>query len=449
MRRKAASVAPERRPAAVWDSIRAVWARELLDTVRDKRTLYMMILLPIVIMPLVMMIGPVVMIRQQEAMQEQTAVIAFHGAAPVAELTSWLETTGGFVVESDAHEAVVMSPAGAVDGVGAVGAPGGGSGANAGDDSLAALEARLQDGDIHLIVSMGDDAAARWEAREPISLELVYYAGSSRSTTALHRFEAALQAFGAQVGAVRLAERGLPAELVQPFQVTSLHDITPEEQFAGQLLASFIPFFIVVWAVMGGMYTAIDAAAGEKERNSLESLVMAPTSTSALVIGKFLAVTTVTLVAVMLLIASSVVSMLYVMPRLMGEEAMAVSVNAGNLAFLFVVMTLFVALMSAIELGFSVYSKSYREAQAYMTALAFLVMLPSMYLMFAETAEVALWTYAVPVLNVLFIVRDVLEGSLPGAAPLLLTLGSLVVSVGVALWLTQRAFRNERVIFRA
>lgn len=405
----------------MWFKIRAVWARELLDTVRDKRTLYMMVLLPIVIMPLVMLIGPVVVVRQQEAIQEEPMVIALAGGAPLVEVTSWLETTGGFIVDP---------------------------GANASDDAWAALEARLREGDIHLIVSLDDEAEARWQAQAPISVELVYYSGSSRSTTALQRFQAALQAYGAQVGASRLAERGLPAQLVQPFQVTSVQDVTSEEQFTGRLLASFIPFFIVVWAVMGGMYTAIDAAAGEKERNSLESLVMAPTSTSALVMGKFLAVATVTLAAVMLLIASSVVSILYALPKLLGAEAIAVSINAGHVAFLFVVMALFVALTSAVELGFSVYSKSYREAQAYMTALAFLVMLPSMYLMFAEPAEVALWTYAVPVVNVLFIVRDVLEGSLPGVEPLLLTLGSLTVTAGLALWLTQRAFRNERIIFR-
>ncbi len=65
----------------MWFKIRAVWARELLDTVRDKRTLYMMVLLPIVIMPLIMMVGPVVMVRQQEAMQEETGGHRFRPAA--------------------------------------------------------------------------------------------------------------------------------------------------------------------------------------------------------------------------------------------------------------------------------------------------------------------------------------------------------------------------------
>src|SRR5690606_13721467 len=112
-------------------------------------------------------------------------------------------------------------------------------------------------------------------------------------------------------------------------------------------------------------------------------------------------------------------------------------------------VALLVALTSAVELGLSVYSKSYREAQAYISALVFIIMLPSMYLGFAEIENPALWTYAVPVLNVLFVVRHMLAGSLPDAAPMAIAFVSLFIAAGVALWWAQRAFRDERVIFRA
>lgn len=405
----------------MWAKVRAVWARELLDTVRDKRTLYMMVLLPIFIMPVVMLVGPVVMVRQQEALQQETAVVAFHGGPVPGELTAWLEAQEGFAVETG----------------------------TTGEDALARLQERLEAGEIQLIVSVAGYAAALWAAEEPVPVELIYYANSSRSSAALQRFQALLQAFGAQVGAARLMERGLSPNLVQPFTVTGTRDITPEEQFTGRLLGMFVPFFIVVWAVMGGMYTAIDAAAGEKERNSLEPLVMVPAPTSAIVLGKFLAVATVTFVAVMLLVTSSVVSFLYVLPQLLGDEVLTVSLKPGYLLYLLAFVALLVALTSAVELGLSVYSKSYREAQAYISALVFIIMLPSMYLGFAEIEDPAMWTYAVPVLNVLFVVRHMLAGSLPDAAPMAIAFVSLFIAAGVALWWAQRAFRDERVIFRA
>jgi len=116
------------------------------------------------------------------------------------ELTAWLEAQEGFAVETG----------------------------TTGEDALARLQERLEAGEIQLIVSVAGYAAALWAAEEPVPVELIYYANSSRSSAALQRFQALLQAFGAQVGAARLMERGLSPNLVQPFTVTGTRDITPE-----------------------------------------------------------------------------------------------------------------------------------------------------------------------------------------------------------------------------
>lgn len=403
----------------MWAKIRAVWMRELLDTVRDKRTLYMMVLLPIVLMPLMALLGPVMMVRQQEAMQEVVPVASLIGGEHVSGLIERARTAGTLVIEGAPAESA---------------GPG--------------LEKRLEDGEVDLIVYFGDDAAERLAAEQTVSIELVYAAGNSRSVMALQRFEALLDGYGAEIATVRLQQRDLTPELTRPFEIGARRNITPERQFTAQMLAMMIPLFISMWAVAGGMYTAIDAAAGEKERNSLESLIMAPVSAGVFVIGKFLAVATVAFVAIMLLIGSMVASVLYALPRLLGaEEMMEFSFTPGGVLLLLAVMALFVALMSAVQLGLSVFSKSFREAQAYMTGLMFLVMLPGMYLMFVEEVGAALWMYVVPVLNVLLITRELLEGT-PSGAALLVAVLSLALTAAVALWLTWRAFRHERVVFR-
>lgn len=406
----------------MWGKIRAVWFRELLDTVRDKRTLYMMVLLPIVLMPLIMAAGPVLMIQQQEAMQETVPVMSLVGGERAGELSAWLGGSGLINVEA---------VSGAVDA--------GGRGA---------LEQRLHDESIDLIVYVDEHAHELLASEQPVPFEVVFNSASQRSAMALQRFEAALESYRAQVVDERLVERGLSPELTRPFAITEMRNVAPQEKMAAQILGMIVPFFIAVWAVAGGMYTAIDAAAGEKERNSLESLVMAPVPAAVLVIGKFLAITTVTLVAVILLIVSSSVSMLYIVPRLLGEAGMmSTGLTIGGMLLLFVVMALFVALVAAIQLGMSVFSKSYREAQAYMTGLMFVVMLPAMYMMFMEEVGAALWAYFVPVLNVLLVAREILDGGSTAPA-LLATIGSLALLAAVALWGTLRAFRHERVVFR-
>jgi len=196
------------------------------------------------------------------------------------------------------------------------------------------------------------------------------------------------------------------------------------------------------------MDTAIDAGAGEKERNSLESLIMTPVPAVVIVAGKVLAVATVAFVAVLLLIGSTAASLLYLLPRLMGvDESLSVSLTAGGAVSLLAALTLFVAFVSAVQLGMSVFSKSFREAQAYVTCLMFIVMLPAMYLMFVEETGTALWVYLIPVLNVLLVSREALTGS-ASLLPVLLTLASLTVAGGVAFGLAVRAFGSERVLFR-
>lgn len=398
--------------------IRAVWGRELLDSVRDKRTLYMMVLLPIVLMPLIMLIGPVVLVRQQEALAEEVPVALVAGGEELPELLEWIEASGALSLE--------RAQAGA---------------------ELAELETRLVTGDVHVILELPQGAAPSLAAEQPVAVRIVYEAADRRSAMATGIAETLLEQYGEQLVALRLGERGLSPELLMPFAVER-HDITPRERFGGQLLATLIPFFVVVWAVVGGMYTAIDAGAGEKERNSLESLIMTPVPAVVIVAGKVLAVATVAFVAVLLLIGSTAASLLYLLPRLMGvDESLSVSLTAGGAVSLLAALTLFVAFVSAVQLGMSVFSKSFREAQAYVTGLMFIVMLPAMYLMFVEETGTALWVYLIPVLNVLLVSREALTGS-ASLLPVLLTLASLTVAGGVAFGLAVRAFGSERVLFR-
>jgi len=403
---------------AVWAKVRAVWLRELLDSVRDKRTLYMMVLLPIVLMPVMIVVGPVMMVRQQESLAREVPVAVVVGAENLPELAGWIESTGALAVE--------RAPAGS---------------------DVAALETRLSEGEVQLVVEVPEGAAALLSAEQPVPIRVISHSGTSRSSMAADLFQSLLGRYGEELVSRRLAERGLSTELLEPFALEA-RDITRREDFGGRLLAMIVPFFIVVWAVVGGMYTAIDAGAGEKERNSLECLIMTPVPGAAIVAGKFLAVCTIALAAVVLLIGSASVSLLYMLPRLLGAQGLlSVNLTGGGLLAMLATMTLFVGLMSALQLALSVFSKSFREAQSYVSGLMFAVMFPAMYLMYVEEIGASLWTYAVPVLNVLLVCREVFMGAV-GLPEVLVTLVSLAVALGLAFWGAVRAFTHEKVLFR-
>lgn len=401
-----------------WFAVRTVWFKELVDTVRDKRTLIMMVLLPLVLMPLVFLIGPVLMQREAQALTESLPVAVFVGDAGAIKLQQWFSETNAL----DASHVTEL------------------------DRSQADKSVRRGDVDLIVYVHAGNDTAS--EATVP--LELVYESRRGKSLNALRRFEGHVQVYSGQIVAERLAQRALSPTLLEPLQVTAVHDLTTDEQIGGRILGMILPFLIAIWAVTGGMYTAIDVAAGEKERGTLESLIMAPVSRGALVVGKFLAVVTVAFTAVSLLIASMLVSILYLMPRLMGEDGLSLqfAMEPLGVMLLLIVMVLFIAMVAALLLALSAFGKSFREGQSYTTGLMIVVMLPGMYFMFVEDVSVAAWVYAVPIFNVMLVLRELLEG-MANWAHLGITLASLAVCAGIAMLASFKVFLNERVLFRS
>ncbi len=402
------------------EHIRAIWRKEMLETLRDKRTLYMMVLLPLVIMPLLVLAGPVMMERQFRQSAEIPAKVLWIGSEAPADLAAmfagvdgieWLLDPG--LTEAEARE-------------------------------------RLANGDIDAAIALADSSSYAMD-EGTLELEVIFDASRSGSTRAVSRVEALLQVWSERITAERLAARGLPGSLVEPVRIVAFHDITPDPDgfLGGMLLASLLPLFGALGAVAGGMYTALDAGAGEKERNSLESLMMAPVSRTSLVLGKFAAIWTVTFAAVALMILSMTVSVIYLLPRLMSDAELALRITLFDALALFVLMGLFVALSSAVQLSMSVYARSFREGQAYMTVLTFAVMLPGMYVSFGGLeSSYALWTYAVPVLNVLLVFQETLTAT-GSALHWIITLVSLAVSAAAALGLALYCFKKENVVFRA
>src|SRR5690606_10750180 len=139
----------------VWFKIREVWRRELLDRVRDKRTLYMMVRLPIVRMPGIMLLGPVMAVRQQESLAGQVPVALVAGGDQLPGLMEWIKATGALAIET--------APPGS------------------GPEEWAQ---RLGAGEVQLVVELPPDARDRAAAEEPVTVRVVVAGGNPRSARA-------------------------------------------------------------------------------------------------------------------------------------------------------------------------------------------------------------------------------------------------------------------------
>lgn len=177
---------------------------------------------------------------------------------------------------------------------------------------------------------------------------------------------------------------------------------------------------------------------------------MAPVSRAALVFGKLLAIATVSFLANLLVIASMVGTIFFLMPKVLGDGEMALSYQIEPLPFvlMLVLMVLFILMLSALLLSLSSFGKSFREGQTYTTALTFAVMIPGMYFAFVEEIHVATWVYAVPIFNVLLILKNLLEGNVVWLN-LGVTFASLIVCAALATFAAHRLFLSERIMFRS
>ena len=199
---------------------------------------------------------------------------------------------------------------------------------------------------------------------------------------------------------------------------------------------------ISVWAVLGGQHAALDLGAGEKERRTLEALLVSPPTRWQLSTGKFLAVTAASLAAVMMVIFTTLVTLRLGASWGLAElKRTAVAISLGPAVLLILVAILLVAFLSALQLALSFYARGVREAQQYFTPVYLLLSLPAMAAPFLEGWEGAWATYLVPGLNAVFVFRELLLGSLSWAALALTVISTTVytaVALASAVWLLGR-----------
>ncbi|MDR7543277.1 MAG: ABC transporter permease subunit [Armatimonadota bacterium] len=364
----------------------AVFRKEMIETLRDRRTLVAAVLLPALTMPLVVLVAPALAQRQQEAWQQRPVRVA---------------------VQDDAWGPLVAA---------------GGRTGSVRVQAVADPQTALLRGQIEAVLSRD----ARREG-----LLLVLYDESRPASVAAARSVAALaaQTLGRGPGA---GSPGWGADLDRPVGIEVRNIATPE-RMGGALLASALPLFLAVWLLLGGQHAALDVGAGERERGTLEPLLAMPAARSALVAGKFLAVLAPAVLALIVMLSSGT-GALVAGGGLLMTGPVRVAVRPTTAGLVMAVGVALAVLLSAAQLAVSLASRTLREAQQAFTGLYLVVALPAMLAPLAADALDHSWVPLVPVLNAVWAIRALL---LESAAPpaLAATIGStLGLAVPILAW---------------
>lgn len=387
-----------------------VWRKELLDIVRDRRTLMSMIIVPLLLMP-VMMVGiGALMTSSMQDLESRTYSVGLVNGQESPKVADALKDIKKItVVPIDSEETL----------------------------SKLILEGTLSAG---VSIREGEGSGVP---------SVVIYSRKSKETSqiASDRVKSKLMDLRSDLSKQWLERIGAPLAVLEPIDITS-ENLASSTEMAKSALASFLPYMLILMAITGAIYPAIDMTAGEKERSTLETILASPATRSEIVLGKFLAVMTTSIISTLISLTSFFVVISGGLNYLGTQfgESMKFSVDAGTILQAVVLLLPLAALFSSLLIGIAINARSSREAQSYLTPLMFLIIVPAMTSMLpgSEGSSGKAWT---PVVNVSLALRDALNGETDPKFFLIAVISTLIYA-GLAIAFTVRLFKRENVLFK-
>ncbi|MDI9238082.1 ABC transporter permease [Lysobacter sp. LF1] len=338
--------------ATMW----AVMRKELRDISRDRRTLALALLLGPLLYPLLMIGMGALGENRARTQLDKVLEVPTVGMQYAPNLVAFLATQGIRAVEAPKD-----------------------------------LDAAILRQDVDVALRIDPAFGANWRAGQPALVEIVQDTTRRDSEIPAARVRAALGGYGDQVGALRLLARGIDPSVTRALNVGS-RDLATEEAKRGVVLSLIMPYLLILMSFVGGAYLIMDATAGERERQSLEPLLVTPARRGAIVSGKIAAACALGLLSLVLTLLAFKLSAQFSI-----GAAKMLDVSFASMGRMLLVLLPMLFIGTTLLTYLSAMAKSMKEAQSHMTWLLLLPMIPSFALMVNPVKNQA-WQFAVPFL---------------------------------------------------
>ncbi len=398
-------------------NIGIVYRKELIDSLRDRRTVISMVLVPLLLMPLLTIGIGVILVRQVgQAMQEIPKVMIL-GGQDSPKLKTQLEQLKEVKIVPEKSD----------------------------------YAEEISNKQIRAAVDIPKGFDAKLAAGEPMTVKIYMYEGEIKSGFGADRLQNFFRDLRDRTIHENLQARKLPETLVRPFTIRE-QNVAPAEKVGGAVLGGFVPYFVILLCLTGAMYPAMDLTAGEKERGTMETILCSPISRTHLVLGKFLMVLTASLVTAVLALASMAISFGFGKQLLLGvahgaaDTAMQLTITGKAIVSIFFIVLPLAVFFSAALLAISLFAKSFKEAQSYISPLMIVVVLPAVAAMLPGV-EMNMTLAFVPVLNTSLICKEIIAGTYHWDY-IAVIFASSSAYAAVAIAIAVKLFQREDVLFR-
>jgi sodium transport system permease protein len=385
---------------ALW----VVWLKEVRESVRDRRVLINALLLGPFLGPLVFVGITNYIINRESSRAEKPLPVVVIGAEYAPNLVDALRQAG-----------LEVQPA----------VP---------DPETAVREQRID-----LALRIAPEYATEWRAGRLATVEIFYDSSRTDGNSQIARLRSMLAGYSRNIGALRLLARGVSPEVTVPLSIVDRDQATATSR--GAALFAMLPYFLIFTVFMGGMFLAIDATAGERERQSLEPLLINPVPRWQILSGKLAATVSFSFTSVLLSVGAFMIAA-WLMPT--GKLELTVNLGWQFCRVVLPMMLPLVMLLSVLQTLVAAHSRNFREAQTALGLLQLLPMIPSIGLVIAPI-KIVTWMYAIPLIGQQLTIMRTLRGEAVSTGQLLLCVGCTLLATVLVWLMTRRVYESERL----
>jgi len=388
--------------------------KEVIDIFRDRRTIIMMVVVPLLLIPV--LLGTVFKITKSmaEKASEKQLKVQIYGQEYAPDL---------YQAFADMDKVIILDQIPT-------------------DSIQSYIQQEFLDVAIHVDSDYKVNIAKNGQAKIRIQFK-----GTDSFGITKDRINGVLKKFENQIVSERMDRLNLKPEVVRAYNI-NYEDVASRQEKFGKIAGGWFPYVFIIFGFMGAMYPALDLGAGEKERGTLETILSSPASRLDIVLGKFLVVLLAAFLTAFLALGGMAVGIQQI-PDIPPEVLIVINevLNPKTIGLIMTLVLPVAAFFSAMLLGLSIYARSFKEAQSIVAPLNIVIIFPAV-IGTLPGMELNAITSLIPVLNVSLASKDIIAGVIN---PLYMAevYMSLFGFAGLAIFWCVKMFNWEKTIFRS
>lgn len=392
----------------VLHNIMVVFKKEWRDAIRDGRSLRLAFLPPIYFVAMFVGTFFLVLHLQNEATGKgrESIVLPVSGADRLPSLMAWLQEQGIKINQAE------------------------------GD-----VYTQVEQKKIDYALIIPSEAPMQFATGESVAAWLVFDATNNKAQTSLHFIKQQIMNWNSRMGGLRLLSRGISPVTITPISIREIN--VASDQKMGFFVMASLPLFLIVSVFIASVGFTADMTAGERERRSLEALLITPVSSVAIIAGKWLTCLLLTLSVLILEIVLLAVAFAFMPFNQMG---LRVDVSITDLLGIFMVLASLAVLAVSLQQVIALSARSFKDAQTYMSLMIVVPMLPMLYTMINPSAHES-WFVWVPVLGHQAVIKELLLGGIFDIASVIIFWLLAIPSSMILLMITAKKLRKPNIVY--